>query len=247
MLPPQPPAGTYQVYLQGGALIAAGSGRWQLESVDTAFFTRKVTQTIRHSGTLKPANVTLVATRASTNLVRVTPPAQCDGAAGGCPCGGKPTALTIDNKHLLFAWVKVQAATGPWGGWAPDGHPTIVAQREGTTEADNVSQDTLGHEMGHKFGQTRHAQIADWPDHPLYYQQRGGSGTHCSFAAAFTADATAPPLVPSTANELDATGKGAGEWGGGSCQLFHSATNYKREWCKHCALDYIQSDLSTFS
>lgn len=39
-------AGDFAVFdppLQGGALIAAGSGRWRLESVDTAFFTRKVT------------------------------------------------------------------------------------------------------------------------------------------------------------------------------------------------------------
>ena len=39
-------AGDFAVFdppLQGCALIAAGSGRRQLESVDTAFFTRKVT------------------------------------------------------------------------------------------------------------------------------------------------------------------------------------------------------------
>lgn len=231
--------------LEGGSLIV--SARWQLDSIDKAFFTRKTSQTIRHTGTLEPGNVQILAGRSSVNVVHVTPPTKCGGAAGGCACNGKPTDLAIDAKHIVFVFLKVRAATGPWGGWAPDNTPAIVAKRAGPAEKDNIVQDTLGHELGHKFGQTRHARIPGWPDHPRYYQQRGGSGTHCSEGAVFTADPTAPPLDPTAPDELDAKGKGAGKWSNGPCVLYHSATHYKREWCKHCALDFIYSDLSKFT
>ena len=104
-----------------------------------------------------------------------------------------------------------------------------------------------GHELGHKFGMVRHTRVATWPDHPRYYQKRGGSGTHCSENATWAGDGTA--LNPSAANCLDATGKSGGKWTdtATTCVLYHSATTHKRNWCKHCALDFIFSVLSRFT
>ena len=232
--------------LQGGDLVV--SATWQMDSFDKNFFTRKTKQNSRHSGVLPAANVTLDSARTGRNMIRVTPPTECGGAAGGCTCGGKPTKFQVDAKHFVWVDIEVQAATGPWGGWAPNNAPpTVVLQRASLTEADNVVQDTFGHELGHKFGQTRHTREPGLPDHPLYYQQRGGSGTHCAFATVFTPDPAVPQLDPSAMTELDAQGNSSGEYSDGTCVLWHSASNWKRNWCKHCALEFSHSDLSTFS
>src|SRR3569623_1476836 len=233
--------------LVGGALITTVS--WEMKSYDTALITRKTTEKLRHTGdTLPAANVTLDSGRASANMIRLSPPTMCGGAAGGCPCGGKPTTFAIDATHKVWVTIQVRAATGPWGGWAPTGGvATVVLKRKGPTETANTVEDTFGHELGHKFGQTRHARLAGLPDHPKYYQKRGGRGTHCSETATFQPNPGAPPLSPTVANSLDAKGPGAGPYTAGRCVLRHSATAWKREWCTHCALDFIHSDLSTFT
>jgi len=232
--------------VQGGALIV--SGTWTAEEDDTAFFTRKVTRKLRHSGTLAPANVTVNQTRTKKNMATITPPALCGGAAGGCPCGGKPTALKINDTHVITVILTLQGADGGYNGWAPNNtHANVV--RGG--RPDEQIHNTMGHEMGHLLEKVRHTHVAGWPDHPLYYQRRGGSGTHCAYHATWDPDGAAPPLDPSADNEKDAQGKGAGEWdawvGDGACIIFGYGVNEKREWCRHCALDFIRSDLSQFA
>jgi len=122
-------------------------------------------------------------------------------------------------------------------------HPANVVKGG---RADYAVHNTMGHELGHLFGMTRVNSVAGIPDHPLFYEKRGGSGSHCAFAAVFTADPAAPALNPATAGERDAQGKGAGQWDNGRCIIFGYSVDMKREWCKHCALEFILSDLSEF-
>jgi hypothetical protein len=221
--------------LQGGALVVTAT--WQAKTKTGGAWT------VTHSGTLAAANLQVRKDRASKATVRVTPPAQCGGAAGGCLHGGTPTALTIDATNAIVVTLTLQAADGGYNGWAPNGKPANVVKGG---RANYAIHNTMAHELGHLFGKVRYSSIAGIPDHPLYYQKRGGSGTHCAFSATFNADGTAPDLDPTKANELDAQGKRAGTWDDGRCIIFGYSVDMKREWCKHCALDFIVSDLSKF-
>jgi hypothetical protein len=100
----------------------------------------------------------------------------------------------------------------------------------------------MAHEMGHLFGKARFTSRPGLPDHPLYYQRRGGSGTHCAHLATWTPDPTAPALNPTTPGEMDAQGNGAGRYDNGECIMFGIAGSAKREWCKHCALDFFGTE-----
>jgi hypothetical protein len=199
--------------------------------------------TIAHSGDLPAANVKLRKDRTSKRMVRLTAPAKCGGAAGGCRCGGAPADLALDANNRIWVTLELQAANGGYNGWAPSGHPANVVKGG---RADYAVHNTMGHELGHLFGMTRVNSVAGIPDHPLFYEKRGGSGSHCAFAAVFTADPAAPALNPATAGERDAQGKGAGQWDNGRCIIFGYSVDMKREWCKHCALEFILSDLSEF-
>src|SRR6185436_15679382 len=66
--------------LQGGNLVK--SAVWQAEKKVAGAWT------IAHSGDLPAANVKLRKDRTSKRMVRLTAPAKCGGAAGGCRCGG---------------------------------------------------------------------------------------------------------------------------------------------------------------
>lgn len=221
--------------LQGGKLIV--SAKWKALKHDAGAWTDQ------HSGTLAPANVAVRKARAAKNQVYVTPPAQCGGAAGGCMCGGAPTALPIDTHNAIRVTLTLRAADGGYNGWAPNGKPANVVKGG---RADYAIHNTMAHELGHLFGKVRVDSLAGIPDHPLFYQKRGGSGTHCAFSATFNADATAADLDPTAAGSRDAQGKRAGTWDDGRCIIFGYSVDMKREWCKHCALDFILSDLSKF-
>jgi hypothetical protein len=206
--------------LQGGALII-GNATWQAKEHVAGAWTN------RQSGTLPAGNVTLRKDRASKRTVRVTPPA----------------GIPIDATHAIVVTLRLQAADGGYNGWAPSGHPANVVKGGRATYAIH---NTMGHELGHLFGGVRTTSVAGMPDHPLFYEKRGGSGSHCAFNATFNADPTATPLNPATQGERDAQGKGAGKWDDGTCIIFGYSRPMKREWCKHCALEYILSDLSEF-
>jgi hypothetical protein len=221
--------------LQGGALIV--SATWKAKQHVAGAWTDV------HSGTLAAGNVALRKDRASKNMVRVTPPSKCGGAAGGCVCGNPPTALAIDPTNAIVVTLKLQAADGGYNGWAPSGHPANVVKGG---RAEYAIHNTMGHELGHLFGMTRTSSAAGIPDHPLFYEKRGGSGSHCAFGATFNADPAAPALNPATPGERDAQGKGAGTWDDGICIIFGYSRAMKREWCKHCAMEFILSDLSEF-
>jgi hypothetical protein len=221
--------------LQGGNLVK--SAVWQAEKKVAGAWT------IAHSGDLPAANVKLRKDRTSKRMVRLTAPAKCGGAAGGCRCGGAPADLALDANNRIWVTLELQAANGGYNGWAPSGHPANVVKGG---RADYAVHNTMGHELGHLFGMTRVNSVAGIPDHPLFYEKRGGSGSHCAFAAVFTADPAAPALNPATAGERDAQGKGAGQWDNGRCIIFGYSVDMKREWCKHCALEFILSDLSEF-
>jgi len=221
--------------LQGGKLVI--SADWTAQHYDASTSSWSVV----HSGTLPAANVKLRKDRTSKRMVRLTAPSKC---GAGCPCGAGPTDLTIDANNAIVVALELQAADGGYLGWAPHGHPANVTKGG---RPDFEIAGTMGHELGHLFGNTRTTSIAGIPDHPLFYQQRGGSGSHCAHGGTFTADPTAPPLNPATNGELDAQGNGAGSWSNGDCVLFGIGYAGKRvQWCEHCALDLIHSDLSDF-
>jgi len=139
--------------------------------------------------------------------------------------------------------LELKGANGPWAGWAPDGTVASVVK---ASSSDARMQDVAAHEMGHLFAKARVDSLAGIPDHKFFYQQRGGSGSHCAFGATWTADATAPALNPATAEERDAQGNGAGRYDDGKCIMFGIVAAAKVEWCKHCALDYLFHDMSKF-
>lgn len=175
-----------------------------------------------------PANlIQVVKGRASKRTVRVSP----------------PPGVPIDATHQIAVDIQLNAADGGYNGWAPNNSVANVVK--GGRPAYAI-HNTMGHELGHLFGKVRSTSVAGIPDHPLYYQQRGGSGTHCAFSATWNPDPTAPALNPTTPGELDAQGHGAGQYDDGRCIIFGYSVDMKREWCKHCALDFILSDLSKF-
>ncbi len=225
--------------LQGGSLII--SATWKAKENVAGTWTEQ------HSGTLPASAVTLRKDRDSKRKVRVAPPGRCAGGAGGCPCGGAPCDLVVDGTHQISARLILQAADGGYNGWAVDDNRTSVIKGG---RADYAIHNTMGHEMGHLFGKVRVSSTPGLPDHPKYYERRGGSGPHCANNATFDPDPTAPALDPTVAGERDAQGMGAGSWEHSTtspmCIIFGYTVDNKREWCPHCALDFILWDLSAF-
>jgi len=155
-----------------------------------------------------------------------------------------PAGPLIDADNMVTVSIKLLAADGGYLGWAPNNSVAVVIVG-GAPDAE--VQDTMGHEMAHLFGQTRHTGIAGFPDHPLFYQQRGGSGTHCAHGAGWAGpDPGDPALDPNKPGQLDAQGRGAGTYTDGDCILFAYGVSNKLEWCEHCALDFVLGDLSKF-
>ena len=205
--------------LQGGALIVRA--QWQQLTFAAGAWATGAAQD------LPAANVKVQKTRAAKNRVNLTPPA----------------AGVIDANNIVRVWLQLQAADGPYLGWAPSGSVASVVKGG---RPDSSIQDVAAHEMGHLFGKARVNSIAGIPDHKFFYQKRGGSGSHCAFGATWTPDASAPALDPTKANERDAQGNGAGAYSDGGCIMFGIGSDHKVEWCKHCALDFILSDMSKF-
>ncbi|EHR71475.1 hypothetical protein BurJ1DRAFT_2646 [Burkholderiales bacterium JOSHI_001] len=204
--------------LQGGAL--AMTAKWEMLEHDGAKWK------VRAKGKLPVAKIEVRADRDSRRKVRVSPP------------DGQP----IDATHCIRVTIKLRAADGGYLGWAPN--DSVAAVIKGG-RADASMQDTMAHEMAHLFGQTRYKTKEGMPDHPLYYQRRGGSGTHCAHGAAWTAGNPGDPaLDPKKSGQLDAQGHGAGKYDNGDCILFAYGLPNKVEWCEHCALDFVLSDLS---
>jgi hypothetical protein len=203
--------------LQGGAL--AMTAKWEmLEDNGTKW-------KVRAKGKLPADKIEVRDDRDSRRKVRVSPP------------DGQP----IDATHAIRVTIKLRAADGNYLGWAPNDSvaAVIVGGRP-----DAEVQDTMGHEMAHLFGQTRYKTKEGMPDHPLYYQRRGGSGTHCAHGAVWNAAPADPALDPKKSGQLDAQNHGAGQYDDGDCILFAYGINNKLEWCEHCALDFVLADLS---
>ncbi len=205
--------------LQGGALVI--SATWQQLTWDGTNWVIGAQQP------LPAAHVVVAKTRTAKNRVMLTPPA----------------AGVMDATHVVRIRLHLRAADGPYLGWAPNG--SVASVVKGGRPASSI-QDVTAHEMGHLFAKARVDSLAGIPDHKFFYQQRGGSGSHCAFGATWTADPTAPALNPATPNERDAQGNGAGRYDDGECIMFGIGRDHKIEWCKHCALDFLYHDMSKF-
>lgn len=212
--------------LQGGALMVVGT--WVQREFVKPWFSANHWE----DGDPQPipANcVTIQQTRANVRVVHVAP----------------PPGAKMDSTHEIVLTIQLKAANGPWDGWAPNNSVTNVV-REGGYAPQKIDG-TIAHELGHLFGRVRHTRITGLPDHPMYYQARGGSGTHCAIGATWTPDPTeVPQLNPNAANQKDAQGHASGRYDDGDCILFGISSASKREWCKHCALDFTFADLSKF-
>lgn len=205
--------------LQGGALVM--SATWKQQTLAGGAWTSGAAQNF------PAANVQVQKTRGSKNEVWLVPPG---------------TAM-LDATHQIEVTLQLQAADGGYNGWAPNNSVANVVKGG---RADYAIHNTMAHELGHLFGKVRSVSQAGLPDHPLYYQRRGGSGTHCAFNATWHPNGAAPALDPTKAGERDAQGNGAGQYDDGDCIIFGYSVDKKREWCRHCALDFILFDLSKF-
>jgi hypothetical protein len=244
--------------LVGGPLIV--SANWKAQANESGTWIDK------HQGTLPAANIEIENSRGSKREIKVTRPATCPGSAGGCLCNGPPAELNLVNTAIfekVKEWfvglfqspqpvertrieltLQLKAADGKYNGWAPN---NSVADVVAGGRPDYAIHNTMGHEMGHLYGKVRWNQTNGLPNHPKMYQKRGGMGTHCANNATFSpATAGEPPLNPAVNGSLDAQGQGAGQWRNGDCIIFGYSRDFKREWCEHCAFDWLVSDLSKF-
>ena len=216
--------GIYDPPLQGGAVIV--SATWRARAYDAV----KNKWVNGAKGTLAPANVVVDPNRASKAMAQVTP----------------PVGQLIDADHAVVVQVKLRAGSGPFNGWAPNNSVAAVIKGSNATRPIAAVHKTSAHEMGHLFGQTRWKSERGMPDHPLYYQSRGGSGTHCAHGTAWVPDGAAAALDPGKDGQRDAQGNGAGRYTGGDCIMYAAGLNNPVDWCEHCALDLVLADLSKF-
>ena len=216
--------GIYDPPLQGGAMII--SAKWQAHAYDAA----KNKWVKGAKGNLAPAEVTIDPNRDAIAKAQISPPA----------------GQLIDADHVVSVQVKLRAASGPFNGWAPNNSVAAVIKGPNATRPIAAVHKTSAHEMGHLFGQTRWKGESGMPDHPLYYQRRGGSGTHCAHGTAWVPNGGAAALDPNKDGERDAQGHGAGRYTGGDCIMYAAGLNNPVDWCEHCALDMVLTDLSKF-
>jgi hypothetical protein len=203
--------GVFDPPLAGGNLVI--SGRWEWSD-----------GTNTHNGPLADANVALESTRLHHSEIRVTVPNTC---AGTCACGGG-TAIAPSALKKVKYWLRLKAATGPWGGESGQvGAPHCLIVMVPNNNQFNM---VIIHEVGHMLMHVRDA--TGWnglPDHPDHYVKRGGQGPHCK------KDAT------EHATEVDQDG--AKQYQNGSCSMFHEVSAHVA-FCDNCRADTRVRDLS---
>ncbi len=205
--------GVFDPPLQGATIVRSGKWKWN-DGVDV------------HEGPLVDANVAVLQARASPSEIQVTIPGTCPAT---CPCGAPGTAIAPTALKKASIELRLNAATGPWFGESGEpGDPQCLIV---INPDDAFFNNTIIHEIGHLLNQVRSA--TGWhglPDHPDYYDDRGGQGPHCK------KDAVEDP------GEQDDNGNNV--YTGGTCAMFH--LNDSVAFCHNCGADLRVRDLSDF-
>ncbi|MBS1614697.1 MAG: hypothetical protein JST06_01110 [Bacteroidetes bacterium] len=137
------------------------SGTWKLYRPSTS---RSSGWREIESGTLLPADVTILQTRTNMKCIHINRPSNI--------------VSTDTNTKVVFRSIKINGASSFLGGYF-GGSKTLLSVHN--PSEPNDFHNTIVHELGHAFGQViRPADSANLgvPDHPI--QEDRGSGNHCN-------------------------------------------------------------------